>query len=119
EYMDKFTTSTLAGEPFADVAIMELKRSIAPVSQGLVLPLSDFTQATSDINNEQRLVMKLPAIGGTEYSFNTPGVSVVGMYYNRDLFKKLGLPDPQELYASGQWTWEKFMEVAKQATRDT
>ncbi|TFE23050.1 ABC transporter substrate-binding protein [Cohnella luojiensis] len=119
QYMDKFTTAVLAGEPIADISIMEFKRSISPVKQGLVLPLNDFTLATSDINNEQKHIMKLPAIAGAEYSFNTPFVSAVGMYYNRDLIKKLGLPDPQELYMNGQWTWDKFLEIAKQATTDT
>jgi multiple sugar transport system substrate-binding protein len=119
EYMDKFTTSTLAGEPFADIAIMELKRALPVVKQGLVLPISEFTAATDDINNEQRLMRKLPAIGGVEYSFGEPGVQIVGMYYNRDLVKKLGVQDPQELYAAGQWTWDKFIELAKAATRDT
>ncbi|GGG23769.1 ABC transporter substrate-binding protein [Paenibacillus abyssi] len=119
EYMDKVTTSTLAGEPFADIAIMELKRAIPLAKQGLILPISEFTSDTDDINNEQKLMTRLPAIGGTEYSFGTPGVSIVGTYYNRDLVKKLGVQDPQELYNAGQWTWEKFLELAKAATRDT
>lgn len=119
EYMDKFTTTVLAGEPFADVLIMEYKRAIVPAIQGQVLPLSEFTTESSDINNEQKLVIKLPPLAGGEYSFNSPGVSVVGMHYNRELFRKLGLPDLQELYNNGEWTWEKFLEIAKEATRDT
>jgi len=119
EYMDKFTTTVLAGEPFADIAILEYKRAIVPVKEGQVLPIEQFTTPASDINNEKKLVIKLPPLGGGEYSFNSPGVSVVGIHYNRDLFKKLGLPDLQELYNNGEWTWEKFLEIAKQATRDT
>ncbi|MBP3965158.1 ABC transporter substrate-binding protein [Paenibacillus lignilyticus] len=119
QYMDKFTTAVLAGEPMADISIMEFKRAIAPIKQGLVLPLTDFTTADNDINKEQKRVQKLPAIGGTEYSFNTPGISAVGLYYNRDLIKKLGLQDPQDLYNNGEWTWDKFMEIAKQATTDS
>ncbi|HEX7057203.1 MAG TPA: ABC transporter substrate-binding protein [Bacilli bacterium] len=117
--MDNLTTSILAGEPMADIAILEFKRAIAPIKQGLLLPMSEFTKATSDVNNEQKHMVKLPQIAGQDYSFTTPYVSVVGMYYNRDLFKKLSLPDPQDLYNQGQWNWDKFLEVAKQATRDT
>lgn len=119
KYMDKFTTSALAGTPMADISILEFKRALAPIKQGLILPLSQYTQGTSDINNEQKHTVKLPPILGDEYFFGGQGVSTVGMFYNRDLFKKLGLPDPQELYANGQWTWDKFLEVAKQATTDT
>ncbi|MCR2803657.1 ABC transporter substrate-binding protein [Paenibacillus soyae] len=119
EYMDKFTTTVLAGEPFADVLAMEYKRAIVPVKSGQVLPLSEFTTSASNINNDQMLVVKLPPLGGGEYAFSPPSVSVVGMHYNRELFKQLGLPDLQELYANGEWNWEKFLEVAKSATRDT
>jgi len=119
EYMDKFTTTVLAGEPFADVVIMEYKRAIVPVKQGQVLAIEEFTSPGNDINNEQKLVTKLPPLGGGEYAFGTPGVSVVGLHYNRDLFKRLGLQDPQELYNNGEWTWDKFLELAKEATRDT
>jgi multiple sugar transport system substrate-binding protein len=119
EYWDKFTTTVLAGEPFADILIMEYKRAIVPAKQGQLLPLREFTNPTSDINNEQRLVRKLPTLAGEEYAFNNPGVSVVGVHYNRDIFKRLGLPDLQELYNKGEWTWEKFIEIARQATRDT
>ena len=31
----------------------------------------------------------------------------------------MSLPDPQELYNQGEWNWDKFMELAKQATKDT
>ncbi|MFD1134398.1 ABC transporter substrate-binding protein [Paenibacillus urinalis] len=119
EYKDKFTTSVLAGEPMADITRLGFTDAIAPVLNDQLLPLSEFTTPDNDINKEQKLVMKLPSLGGEEYSFTTPGVGVVGMHYNRDLFKKLGLPDLQELYNNGEWNWEKFLEVAKQATRDT
>ncbi|WP_020615448.1 ABC transporter substrate-binding protein [Paenibacillus daejeonensis] len=119
EYMDKFTTSVLSGEPFADVAVMEYKRAAVPVKSGLVLPLSEFTTADSNINNEGNLVGKLPALAGGEYAFWPPSVSIVGIHYNREIFNQLGLPDPQDLLESGEWTWDKFLEIAKTATRDT
>lgn len=119
EYKDKFTTSVLAGEPFADIARLGFTDAIAPILNKQVLPLSEFTKPDSDINTAQKFAVKLPPLGGDEYAFTTPGVGVVGMHYNRDLFKKLGLPDLQEIYNKGEWTWEKFIEIAKQATRDT
>ncbi len=119
EYVDKFTTTVLAGEPFADIVMMQYKNAVIPVLQDQVLPLSEFTTPANDINNEHKLLKKLPPLVGGEYAFNYPGVSVVGMHYNRDLFKQLGLPDPQELYANGQWNWDEFLEISKKATRDT
>jgi ABC-type glycerol-3-phosphate transport system substrate-binding protein len=38
--------------------------------------------------------------------------------WNKTLFEQLGLPNLYELVENGEWTWEKFKEIAIQATRD-
>ena len=38
---------------------------------------------------------------------------------NLDLFEREGLPDPFELYRSGQWTWDTIEQIGLQVTRDT
>lgn len=119
EYMDKFTTTVLAGEPFADIVLLEYKSALPAALKGQLLQLSDFTTPESNINNDHNLVVKSPSLAGAEYAFDNPTTLAVGVHYNRDLFKKLGLPDLQELYSKGEWNWEKFIEVAKLATKDT
>ncbi|WP_054739783.1 hypothetical protein [Cellulosilyticum ruminicola] len=32
---------------------------------------------------------------------------------NEDIISGLGIEDPVELYEKGQWTWDKFLEIAK------
>ena len=119
EYMDTVTASILAGEPLADMLVMEYKRALIPAKDGLLLPLNEFTTGISDVNNEQRLVKKLPTLGGVEYAVAKGAITtVVGVHYNRKIFRDLNLPDPQELYYKGEWTWEKFLEIARAATRD-
>ena len=119
EYMNKFTTSALAGEPFADIVQMEYKSALPAILKGQLLPISEFTTPENNINQEANLIAKFPAIAGNEYAFESPTSIGLGLHYNRDLFKKLSLPDPQELYNQGKWDWDKFMELAKQATKDT
>lgn len=119
EFMPKFTATALTGEPFADILIMEYTSAWPAILKGQLLTVSEFTTATSNINNEANLLVKAPPIAGESYAFAEPSTGGAGLHYNRDLFKKLGLPDLQELYASGQWNWDKFVEVAKQATKDT
>lgn len=41
------------------------------------------------------------------------------LVFNKDIFEREGLPDPYELYANGEWTWDVAEEIAKRATRDT
>ncbi|HEX2035508.1 MAG TPA: sugar ABC transporter substrate-binding protein [Chloroflexota bacterium] len=38
-------------------------------------------------------------------------------FYNKDLFVSAGLPTPYELYQKNQWTWQAFLEGARQVTR--
>ncbi|WP_128101018.1 ABC transporter substrate-binding protein [Paenibacillus sp. DCT19] len=119
EYMNKFTTTALAGEPFADIVQMEYKSALPAVLKGQLLPISEFTTSENNINQEANLMTRFPSIAGNDYAFDSPTSIGLGLHYNRDLFKKLSLPDPQELYNNGEWTWDKFMELAKQATKDT
>ncbi|MGN7455674.1 ABC transporter substrate-binding protein [Paenibacillus pasadenensis] len=119
EYMPKFTATVLTGEPFADIMQMEYKSALPAALKGQLLKVDEFTSPEDDINQEKKLMVRTPAIAGQEYGFDNPGMAGSGIHYNRDLFKKLGLPDLQELYASGQWNWDKFLEIAKQATKDT
>ena len=119
EYMPMFTSTMLTGEPFADIVLMETKSAWNVIQKGQLMKLDDFTTASSNLNNGADLLYKTPALGGEHYGFNTPSTGGDGLHYNRDLFKQLGLPDLQEVYESGEWNWNKFLEIAKQATRDT
>lgn len=118
-YLDKFTTTTLAGEPFADIVMLENKAALPAILKGQLLTIDDFTDADSNINNEQNLMKKNAPLAGGEYSFGRPGNYGTSLMYNREIFKQLGLPDLKELYSQGEWNWEKFAEIAKQATKDT
>lgn len=119
EMVPNFTNSVLSGEPFADIVQLEYKSALPLIKQGLILPVSEFTDSDNNINNEANLVEKKPPVAGDYYGFDNPLAIGAGIHYNRGLFEQLGLEDPKELYANGQWTWDKFLELAKSATRDT
>lgn len=40
-------------------------------------------------------------------------VSTFGLYLNLDLIAEAGAPDPRELAANGEWTWDAFLDVAQ------
>ncbi len=41
------------------------------------------------------------------------------MLYNADLFTQAGVPNPNELAAEGDWTWEKLRDIAKTIKEET
>lgn len=43
-------------------------------------------------------------------------VSTFVLYLNLDLINEAGADDPRELAKNGQWTWDKFLEVAEKVT---
>lgn len=43
---------------------------------------------------------------------------IEGIVWNKTKFEQMGLPNLYELVESGEWTWEKFKEIAIAATRD-
>lgn len=41
------------------------------------------------------------------------------LYYNKDLYAQAGVTSPEELIASGDWTWESFKRVSQELTDAT
>lgn len=48
----------------------------------------------------------------------TPGIEVILVFYNKDLFDEYGIEHPPK-DAFAPWTWDEFVETATQLTRDT
>lgn len=121
EYQEIFITSTMAGDPAADIFIMDQKFVPEPLKQGLFYPLSDLPSFdfTSEIWNKS--MTDYMTNGGKVYGFteeqNGPGL---GVFFNKRLFEEAGLnPDlPYDLQKSGEWTWAKFEEIANTLSQD-
>ena len=43
-------------------------------------------------------------------------INIFFLYYNKQKFKDSGLEDPLTLYNSGNWTWDKLIEMGKAVT---
>jgi hypothetical protein len=58
---------------------------------------------------------------GKYWSVNSRRVATDGSFLgvNLDIIRAEGLENPAELYDRGEWTVEKFIEIARLATRDT
>lgn len=67
--------------------------------------LDDYIPSTLDLFRDGDQLLGLP--------FSTPPVV---MFYNKTLFDKAGLTDPNTLASQGQWTWEQFEKSAKTIT---
>ena len=122
EYQEIVVSSIMAGDPAADVFVMDQKFIAAPLSQGLLYPLNtlesfDFSQAKW---NPQ--VKELMTFGENIYGMATGRMEPrLGVFWNKRLFEEAGInPDlPYDLQAKGEWTWQALEDLARQLTRDT
>lgn len=118
----QLTTSVMAGEPFADLVYLPLGMAYPAVSNDLIMPIKEYALPNADILTDNTAVTSFGKLYGDDYLVSQVGVPVNGFYmgYNKTMAKELGIEDPQEMYLKDKssWTWDKFLELAKLATKD-
>lgn len=117
DYDTKLTTM-VAGNDEPDVAMMESGSIAFPLAEeGKFLNLQTFLEKDPDLT----LDSLVPNITYSSEVGNiigiAPGPETYALFYNEDVFKDVGLPVPPSK-ASEAWTWDEFVEVAKQLTLD-
>ncbi|NLK21032.1 MAG: extracellular solute-binding protein [Epulopiscium sp.] len=122
EIQELFMTSVMAGDPAADVFVLDTSFVAQPLAAGLFYPVSDLGEFdfTNDKWNKQ--VVDSMTYNGKVYGFS-PSKRLeprTGVFFNKRLFEEAGLsPElPYELQKNGEWTWDKFKELSKTLTRD-
>jgi len=114
-----FLTYTLAGLVYADV--VRLQRSVIFPSyekQNVLLPLNDY------IDFNQPVYKKFDQINGILYPeniygfFNGTPLTPIGIFYNREVLYRDGIPDLHEYAANGIWNWNTFLDICIKTTHD-
>lgn len=117
EIQSRIITTSVAGQPFADIIMIPLEWSIPKmVSEGYIRNIDDLV----DLNdpNWNNIMLTYGKYNGKQYSFTYNDNNGNGFYYNKTLIQKNGLEDPYELQEKGEWTWDKFLELSKAVTKD-
>lgn len=113
----------LAGESTYDYWKVPFAFYWGLVSRGVLFPVNEilpqeyFESLPKVIRDRNEQV----AYRGQLFNFSAVGGygHAVFVVFNRDLVELEGLEDPYELYANGEWTFEKLTEMARKVTRDT
>jgi ABC-type glycerol-3-phosphate transport system substrate-binding protein len=117
--IEKLTATVLLGEPFAEIVWLRPSASIpALVEANMILPLDgcfDFNDPRWPRQNREIAEYKGRMYGVVPWML----AGGQGIWYNRTLFQREGLADLQELQRRGEWTWGKYLEIARAATRDS
>lgn len=116
EYVSKLAVQ-LAGNEKPDMGWMLESPALGWIDVGALTDLNPYVKddAVFNVNDfsdsSLALWTKDDALYGIPFS-----TSPMFIAYNADLFKEANLETPSELFAKGEWTWEKFAEVAKVIT---
>ncbi|WP_028610043.1 ABC transporter substrate-binding protein [Paenibacillus harenae] len=119
EYQEKATASLLAGEPIGDIVRMGKTYTVPTlVKQDLLWPIDEYTKNPRAFN--QKVTNEYYQYEGRGYGFSEGHANLVqGIFYNRTLLNQLGLKPLQEYVNEDNWNWDTFIQVAKEANKDT
>ncbi|MCM3632726.1 ABC transporter substrate-binding protein [Paenibacillus camelliae] len=119
EYQTKVVASLMAGEPIGDIVRLGKTYTVPTlVKQDLLWPLDDYVKNDNAFN--QKVTKELYTYEGKGYGFTDDKANhTTGVFYNRTLMNQLGLKPLQEYVNEDNWNWESFIQVAKEANKDT
>ena len=130
-YFPMVTNLLMSKSKEYSIYVLEAGWAMTLYSQGLLYPLSD---SSVKLNNRvevagqkgawNKMMEDLFTINGKTYAAS-PGLGGFSwqnnyLFFNKRLFREAGLdPDlPYNMQRDGTWTWDNFLNVCKQLTRD-
>ncbi|MEK4510077.1 sugar ABC transporter substrate-binding protein [Paenibacillus anaericanus] len=117
DYDTKLTTM-VAGNDVPDIAMMESGSIAFPLAeQGKFYNLQEFLEIDPDISTDKLIPNIMYSLEPGNVIGIAPGPESFGLFYNEDIFKEAGI-SPPPAKALEAWSWDEFVEIAKQLTID-
>ncbi|MCR5558543.1 MAG: extracellular solute-binding protein [Butyrivibrio sp.] len=120
DYVADYVTSVLAGDPVVDVGYV-ITTTLLPslIEGGIATPLSDLGVLDLSEYKWRADVVEAGKYKGKNYAMLLKDPEIrYGIFWNKSLFDQYGLPDLYELVDKGEWTWDKFQEIAQAGNQD-
>ena len=87
------------------------------VAAGQVLDLKPFLDKDSSVKAADFYAQPLAELTHDGKIYGLPrDVSTMVTYFNADMFKAAGIPNPKELNDQGKWNWDTLLESSKKLT---
>lgn len=121
---ESINNSILAGTPDCDIYMCDLTMGIPAAMNNLAVDLKTILPGDADVLSTQQNLNYLDLGDGKACLMKqVRGENVVAdtypLAFNKQMLEDAGLEDPRELYARGEWTWDKFVEYCQTLTQDT
>ena len=118
---ESLQNSTLAGTPDCDIYMVDTGMAVPAQMNGLLLDLHTILPADHDLFTDQTVFSYLDLGDGKACILHVQGglSNTYPLGFNVQMLEENNLEDPRDLYARGEWTWDKFIEYCKVLTQDT
>jgi ABC-type glycerol-3-phosphate transport system substrate-binding protein len=118
EFLERLGTAHLAGEAYVDIFYVGANQTLNAFNRGYILAVSDLSPPDADWRNAQLYAWPGVTIDGHVLGITRPlpVMNQPGIFVNLDLINALGLPNPAELLARGEWTWDAMREIMAAGT---
>jgi multiple sugar transport system substrate-binding protein len=114
---EKLTTLVAGGTP-PDVSLIHPSWATSLLSKGFFTELSERMKKDKPLKSDDLLPYCLEFYQWQGKQYGLPYYSGPGLlFFNKSLFEQYGVKTPDRYERAGQWTWQAFLEVAKQLTR--
>ncbi|HBT85979.1 MAG TPA: hypothetical protein DEB12_08770, partial [Porphyromonadaceae bacterium] len=119
----EFADAVLSGDKYADIIICPTWEIGRHVGSGRIMDISnvpgvDLTKPYWTNYNNTKLLSYGDKIYGVGAPFASQNDEVFVMFFNKAIIEELGLESPYDLVEKGEWTFDKFLEYEKAASKD-
>ncbi len=121
DYVADYVTSVLAGDPVVDIGYVVTQKLLPSLIEGgIAYPLNKLSALDLSEYKWRSDVVEAGKYKGNYYAMLLKDPEIrYGIFWNRSLFERYGLPNLYDLVDKNEWTWEKFQEIASLANQDT
>ncbi|ONI46385.1 hypothetical protein AN641_01580 [Candidatus Epulonipiscioides gigas] len=119
--LELMSTSTLAGEPAAEIFRFQSNFNLAAKNSGLAYDIATLDSIDLTDSKWSSTLIDIMTEGDSVYGLATFGRPSKVLFFNKRILEEAGI-EPDSLYdmqANGTWTWEAFMELSEKVTQDT
>ena len=121
---ESINTSVLAGTPDADIYLVDTGMAIPAQANGLAVDLKTVLPEDADLFTDQNVISYLDLGDGKacilkRVEAQSAVEATYPLAFNKQMLEDNNLEDPRDLYARGEWTWDKFIEYCQALTQDT
>jgi len=120
-HMEALLSSVMAGDPLADIAVLDSGSSMTAIRGNLIHSLDSINLPNSDLLGPQIYTRKIAYFLNEYWTFyhSSPYAMPWGLGVNMDIINSIGAPSPADLYNQGRWTWDEWLNIMRMATADT